>query len=275
MSTFYSEHGSITVEDGIELLIEDKRSQNCTPRTVRFYHEKLAKFQAYCIGKGVERVDNIEPAFIRKYLVHLQDEGHNPGGVHAHFRAIKTFFIWIEDEYDDFKNPIRKVKTPHVPKKVLDAIPLSDIKKLLAACPENSPTGTRDRAIILALLDTGARSAEFVSMLTGDLNVTTGSIKIRNGKGQKDRVVFLGKKARRALRKYLKDAEVPPGHIWLTKYGTPLTYPGLRQVMRRRSEQAGIPTPSLHAFRRTFALNCDVPPLLIPLSMLVQIVGYG
>ncbi|MCD4672433.1 MAG: tyrosine-type recombinase/integrase [Anaerolineaceae bacterium] len=93
-------------------------------------------------------------------------------------------------------------------------------------------------------------------MFTQDLNFTTGAIKIRNGKGQKDRIVFLGKKARRQVRKYLKKMEVPNGPLWLTHFGTQLTYPGLRQIMRRRAEQASVPVPSLHAFRRIFALTC-------------------
>lgn len=256
MNTFYNDQRSITISEGINLLLEDKRSQNCTPKTVRFYHEKLFKFHDYCQENDITHIGDVSPAFLRRYLLHLQETGHNQGGVHANYRALKTYFIWIEEEFEDFNNPVRKVKTPHVPKKILDPIPFEDIHKLLEACPNDTVTGTRDRAIIFALLDTGARAAEFVSMQTEDLNVTTGSIKIRNGKGQKDRIVFLGKKARRELRKYLKEAEVPDGAIWVTNYGTPLTYPGLRQIMRRRAELAGIPVPSLHAFRRTFALNC-------------------
>lgn len=254
MAKIYDEQRIIPIALAAKLFFEDRIAQNSTKSTIGFYHEKLGKFVKYCLENDAQYIGDMDAAFIRHWLVYLQNKGHNPGGVHAHFRAVKTLLIWCENEYDDFRNPIRKVKTPHVPKKQLPCLEMSDLTKLISVCEKDDFAGLRDRAIIFTLLDTGARSSEFLDMTSEDLNIAAGSIRIRNGKGQKERTVFLGKKARRALRKYLK--LVPPGPLWLTNFGTQLTYGGLRQIMRRRAEQAGIATPSLHAFRRTFALTC-------------------
>ena len=95
--------------------------------------------------------------------------------------------------------------------------------------------------------------------------LTTGAALIRHGKGSKARSVFLGTKARRELVRYLRyrpeaDAGEP---LWVSIQGSRLTYWGLRQIVRRRAERAGVEVPNLHAFRRAFALlslrnGCDV-----------------
>lgn len=88
------------------------------------------------------------------------------------------------------------------------------------------------------------------------MNPTTGEIHIRQGKGGKPRYVFLGKKSRKAMRAYLKHRTEDNPALWVTDEGERLTYSGLRQIMRRRSERAGVDTPGLHDFRRFFALQC-------------------
>ena len=84
---------------------------------------------------------------------------------------------------------------------------------------------------------------------------TTGSILIRHGKGAKFRTVFLGKKSRRAVRAYLRCRTDNCHALWVTQEGECLTYWGLREIIRRRSTLAKVKAPSLHSFRRAFALN--------------------
>jgi site-specific recombinase XerD len=115
--------------------------------------------------------------------------------------------------------------------------------------------GLRDKAILLALLDTGVRASEFVGMKLDDLNQVSGEIFIRQGKGGKFRAVFLGKTSRRALRAYLKVRSDNCAFLWVTDESEQLTYWGLRQIIRRRSVIAKVHTPSLHSFRRAFAIN--------------------
>ena len=107
-----------------------------------------------------------------------------------------------------------------------------------------------------SVLDTRCRASEFVALRLGDAKVSTGVVIVRHGKGQKQRVVFLGVNSRRALTRYLRyrhDAE--PNHpLWVTTYGARLKYSGLRQIIRRRAAVANVDQPSLHSFRRAFAL---------------------
>jgi integrase/recombinase XerD len=163
---------------------------------------------------------------------------------------------WYADEFDrlDF-NPLRKVKAPKVPQEPLNPVSLEDVRGLLSACKGGNFTDERDRAILLFLLDTGARAMELLQTDREDLNTITGDVLIRQGKGRKPRSVFLGRTARRAMRAYLKQREGDSLALFVTDEGERLTYDGLRAVITRRAKLAGIKPPSLHSFRRAFALN--------------------
>ncbi|MBK8783926.1 MAG: tyrosine-type recombinase/integrase [Anaerolineales bacterium] len=101
-----------------------------------------------------------------------------------------------------WKNPIRRVKAPKLPTEPIEPIQMEDINLLLKTC-ESNYSGVRDKAMMLGLLDTGARAKEFLNINLEDVELETGSIMIRQGKGRKPRMVFLGRKTIRAIRGYL------------------------------------------------------------------------
>ena len=111
---------------------------------------------------------------------------------------------WFGDEYepDAWTNPVAKVKAPKVRHEPVEPVPMPDVKKMLATGRRRTFLGDTDRAIILALLDTGCRANEFLSLDVSDLSLHTGAVVVQEGTGNKKRVVFLGSKARRGLARY-------------------------------------------------------------------------
>jgi integrase/recombinase XerD len=168
----------------------------------------------------------------------------------------RTFlrWCWAEYEFED-KNPIVKVHPPKLPDEPLDPVPLKTVQAMLAVCKDRTFTDDRDRAILLTLLDSGCRASEFLSLDVADVNLVTGAVIVRKGKGSKWRTCFVGAQTRRALMRYLRH-RTNTGALWVTVEGSRLTYAGLRQAVRRRAEKAGVSVPSLHSFRRAFALAC-------------------
>ncbi len=245
---------SVLSQDIAAFLLE-RRSRNLSHHTVRFYRVELRYFREFLESKGVRATLDVTPGHIREYFLSLR-EHRNAGGVNVAFRAIRTFFLWFEqeEEPEGWRNPIRKVSPPKRPKDLLEPLPLADLKKMLATCKRRTFTGDRDRAILLALLDTGCRASEFVALNLEDVNLADGTVKIQHGKGDKSRVVFLGRKARQAVLRYLRHRKDASGALWVTVKGERLSYWGLRQIVRRRATKAGVPVPSLHSFRRAFAL---------------------
>jgi site-specific recombinase XerD len=131
---------------------------------------------------------------------------------------------------------------------------MEDVAALLATCQRGEFAGERDRAVMLALLDTGLRAKEFYKMDLKDIDLGTGAALVVRGKGGKPRPVYFGRRTRRAIRAYLRTRRDNSPALWVTTQGERLTYQALRGILRRRAKTAGIPAPSPHDFRRAFAL---------------------
>jgi integrase/recombinase XerD len=243
----------------VEAFLNDRKAQGTANGSLRFYNHKLKLFLDYCRAHLVERIGQITPVFIRQYLLYLEESGHNPGGRHAAFRSLRAFLNWYECEAEPegWSNPIHKIKAPKVPIEPLEPVSHETIASMVKTCIRETFTGDRDAAILLCLLDTGARASEFLSMDLEDLNQASGTILIRQGKGSKPRVVYLGRHSRHILRKYLKQRTDDCLALWVTdpRFGSNrLGYDGLREIIHRRAVNAKVEKPSLHAFRRAFAL---------------------
>ena len=241
----------------VESFLVDRKAQGVSPGTLYFYQKKLALFTNYCEVQLISQITDITPVFLRQYMLHLEQNGHNEGGRHACYRTLKTFLLWCEREVEpeDWKNPICKVKAPKLAIEPLEPAVLGDVAKMLDTCEKCTFYGDRDRAIMFCLLDTGARASEFLSMDLEDLNPITGAILIRRGKGRKPRTVYLGQKSRKAVRAYLRHRRDNNTVLWVTQEGERLTYWGLNEIISRRAEAANVKKPELHSFRRAFALN--------------------
>ena len=129
----------------------------------------------------------------------------------------------------------------------------ADFAALIAACSGNAATDVRDRALILTLASTGARRAEIAALRVVDVDLDSGTVLIRNGKGGRARTAFLDSSSRRALVKWLHRSGIGDGdHLWPGQRGNPLTGDGVRQVLERRSRRAGVRVTA-HQFRRRLA----------------------
>jgi site-specific recombinase XerD len=247
------------LDQEIEAFLLDRQARQRSPGTIAHYQKKLAKFQGFAREKGIDSLLELTPHHLREYLIGLA-ERHTPGGVDTFYRSLRAFAYWFEEEYDieGWRNPVRKVKAPKVPERVLGPVALSDLGAMLDTCATDTKLGCRDRAILLGLLDTGCRAQEFLDICLGDLSTQTGACQIRCGKGAKPRTVFFSGRTLKALQAYLAyRPEIHPlSPLWATRDGTRLKYSGLRSMVRRRSACAGIEVSSLHGFRRAFALCC-------------------
>ena len=170
---------------------------------------------------------------------------------------VKTFCRFLEREGFAPKNAFAHVVTPKLPKEIMPAFSPEDVQRLLRACRSR-----RDTAIVLCLLDSGCRAAEFCALRVQDVDLRTGGVRVIRGKGGKDRTSYLGGKARQALIRHLRERpEVKPTDpLWLSENTGEslrtrgLTYFGLAQLCRRLGKRAGVAHCHPHTFRRTCAL---------------------
>lgn len=243
---------STPLTTALELFQLENRARRYSPSTIDFYQRRLLPFIAWCEGRDAVRLQDVTPALLRTYLVALQARDLAAHTVHGYARALRTWFFFCVNEELIDKSPMAKVAMPRLPKKILPALEVADAQRLLAACETE-----RDKAAVLFLLDTGVRASEFVHLNGADVDLALGTVRVRQGKGGKDRTTYMGVHARKQLARYYLDAgkPAPNGPIWRSlKTGERLTTSGLRRLLLRLKEATGIPHCAPHTFRRTFAL---------------------
>ena len=241
-----------------ESFLIDRQARELSRYTLKFYRDFLRTFIEYCNANSLTFIQQITSDFLRRYFLAF-GEKHNPGGVHGAYRTLRAFFQWLMKEEvmaSDWKNPMLKVKAPKVVLDPLEPISIQDVRALSNTCQRGDLIGERDRALFLFLLDTGARAREACNMNVKDLDLNTGAVMIRYGKGGKSRMVFIGRTTRRAMRGYLRQRHDSSPALFVSKDEERLTYDGLRQLLERRAKRAKLSNkPKLHGFRRAFALN--------------------
>ena len=237
----------------------DCKARILSEETMRYYRKKINPFLDFLESNNISSFIDISPDLIRHFMLVLEENGHNPGGRHCYFRAVRTFINWCEKEYEprNWKNPFLKVRAPKVPVALLDPVNIDDVKAMIEKCKNSTFYGARDIAIMVILTDTGVRASELLSMKNEHINFSEKSIRIPNGKGGKARIVFFSDKSKNVIESYLGLRTQKLEYLWTTDEGSKLTYSGLRSIMRRRSRVADVPTPSLHSFRRFFALQMN------------------
>ena len=230
--------------------VEGKSAQ-----TVRAYGETLGRFRRTV---SVADAAAVTPEDVYRYLrgfSHLSLETR-----HRYFREVRCFFNWLVDGRYLRDNPFRGIKNVRLPQRIVEPFSPTDIERLLAACDADSALGVRDRAIVLCLLDTGLRCSELVQLSLDDLDLDTRRLRVRHGKGNKQRVVPFAARCRAALKRYLEQRGTAPGplfvaasHLGALKPATALRPNGLKQMLRRLGRRTGVAKVHAHRFRHTFA----------------------
>jgi integrase/recombinase XerD len=174
---------------------------------------------------------------------------------------LKSFFKWLARNNVILYNPASDLELPklekRLPRNVMNA---AEAESVINQPDTTTPLGVRDRAILETLYSTGVRRMELVGLTLFDLDVSRGTVMVREGKGKKDRMIPIGERALAWIKKYLVDVRptlvVPPdgGTLFLTVLGEPLSRNRLGELVREYVEKAGIVKKgSCHLFRHTMA----------------------
>lgn len=226
----------------------------CTQATLDFYANTTGKFVSWL---GIVNPDQIELSHIRSYLSELHQRGLKSSSIHCHARGIKTFIRFCYHE--GYSSELINFKMPKVEKTKQPILNEYELNRVLRIC--KTP---RDKVIILLSVDTGLRRSELLNLEWGDIDIPTGLVRVRRGKGRKDRSVVVGAQARRGLLKYRRTVSHRDRDSVVQTYnGRPLKTAGLRMALKRLGDKLGIRLTS-HMLRRTFAtlsLRAGINPL--------------
>lgn len=223
-------------------------AKNWTPKTRRWYDERLGRFLRWAKQAGVTDLSDVTAPLVRRYLDDLRTTPNHRTGqpldtytTHGHARAVRTFLFWAasEDLLDE-KIP-KRIALPRREQKVLKVLTDEQLERLFESA-KRTDTPLRDTAILSLLLDAGLRASELTGLRVDDVTFTpTDCWLLVHGKGLKQREVGLGRRARAALHRYLhreRHAGPEERRIFLGKQG-PMTPSGLDQLLYRLRDAAG------------------------------------
>lgn len=142
------------------------------------------------------------------------------------------------------------------PKKLPETLNTEERRTLLSAPRRQAPTGHRDLCMITLMLNTGLRASEVLHLRVRDIDWTSGQLMVREGKGKKDRTLWLNEPDLELLRSWRVRRPVAGELLFTTLHGTPVKDRDLREMVKRRAHKVGI-TKDVHPhmLRHTFATD--------------------
>jgi site-specific recombinase XerD len=241
-----------------------------SPATIRYYTGMLRRFQNYCSANGYpESPQQITANHIRQFLWYVANEPVRWDGsstsarkpatmstVAHYYRVLHAFFNWLETEQMIASSPMEKLKRPKEARKVVQALSPSEVNQLLRGCSSKGFLDVRNRVIIMVMLDSGMKVTELANLVLDDINLDTGSILIRKGKGNKQRIVRVGSKAQKALWQYVNLYHRGDTKSMFTDpSGVSLGVGGVKLMVRRLGKKCGLSEVHVHRLRHTFAIS--------------------
>jgi integrase/recombinase XerD len=229
--------------------------------TLLAYQRDVATFQRYLRDVGVDDAREVSAALLSGFLEQLHRSGLAPSSRARALAAVRSLFRFLKQEGKTTADPTASLRSASGPRRLPKTLSWEEVTRLLDLPPRQLPEDHRDRAMVEVLYAAGLRVSELVGLRIDQCNLEIGYVGI-TGKGDKQRVVPLGRPAVEEVRAYLLAArplllkQRSSRFVFVTRRGTPLTRQAFWKLLRARARRAGIARiPSPHMLRHSFATH--------------------
>jgi len=229
-----------------------------SPLTCENYRRDLKTLAAWCEKSGVGSWGDLNSEHVRAYSASCFRKGLSARSIQRRLSASRTFFRYLMREKKVEKNPITSVSAPKGKKRLPGNLDADRMARLLDI-PGDGAIIERDRAILELLYSSGLRLAELVDLDIGDVDMHDATVHV-TGKGNKDRVVPVGRQALKALRQWsitrsdLADADEKA--MFVSNRGTRISSRSVQARVKHWAKKQGIDANVYpHLFRHSFATH--------------------
>jgi tyrosine recombinase XerC len=241
-----------------------RTARNSAENTRRAYSADLQQFAEYLEGQGKRSLEQVDITLLRSFLAFQHEKQYARTTLARKQAALRAFFHWAKRNGHVATDPTRGLFSQRQSRRLPKFLRGDEIEALMMA-PDETPAGLRDRAVLELLYASGIRAGELVRLDLNDLDLETGEIRVRHGKGRKERIALLGGAANESLRDYLhqgrpqlaaKSLRGQSQALLLNKYGSRLSDRGVRRTFDKYVAVVGSRlkiTP--HVLRHSFATH--------------------
>lgn len=241
------------------LKLEKSLSDNSIEAYMDDFNKMDAFFSQHYPSLSIEQIAYPQ---LSEFMAHIAMSGLSPISQARILSGIRGFFKYLLMEDIITKNPAELLDSPKLPRKLPDVLSVEEIDQLLESFDLSKPESTRNKAIIETLYSCGLRVTELVNLRLSQISFTTEFVKVI-GKGDKERIVPIGRSAIKAINLYLdgvrRHQSIKKGYediLFLNRRGGQLTRVMIFTMIKNQVEICGIKKKvSPHTFRHSFATH--------------------
>ncbi len=251
---------TLWIEDWLQAL---RLEQGASLKTLEAYRHDVNRYVARLAASGITEPDLVTPDRIGTHVADLAAMGLAPSSLARNLSAIRGFHQFLVEEGLAETDPAREIDLPRKARTLPDVLTRDEVERLLQAPDPDTPAGLRDRAILETLYASGLRVSELTGLEQDRIIPEIPCLRV-TGKGNKERLVPIGKPALLALRTYQEQARplwirnptATKNRVFLNQRGTPLSRMSVWTVVHRSAVEAGIgKTVYPHVLRHSFATH--------------------
>lgn len=239
-----------------------RNEKNSSPRTIENYRLALRSFQDHLALEVEPAWLDLDGDHFRDWLFEMVKSGLARSTVRLRFSALRSFYRYLVLRRGLAASPVAAIQLPKVERKLPVVLSARQIDELLALpqklpLPKNTPPWVplRDSAILELFYSCGLRLSELRSIEVKNIDFVDETLRVI-GKGSKERLVPIGSPALEAIRRYMREASIASGPLFLSKRGTRITQQSIDLLLRKYLKHSSIPFAiSPHKLRHSFATH--------------------
>ena len=207
------------------------------------YGRDLRKFTSFLKKTGITFLDLVSRDHIDLFLYQLKNQGLSASSICRNLAALRTFYRYLANQHHIKQNPLELVDSPKLWKKIPEVLNLGEIERILTAPKGKGWQSLRDKACLELMYACGLRVSEIINLKLNQVDLEVGFVKC-TGKGQKERVIPLGSKAKQAIKEYLNNGRPQISKssytkvLFLTRLGRGMTRQSFWKMVKYYVRQA-------------------------------------
>jgi len=230
--------------------------RNLSKNTIISYSRDLNSYINFLETQKIESLNNTSRGDITNFMLKQKDAGLSTNSIIRSLAAIKSFYRFLLREGLILSDPTDMLESPKIYKHIPESLTISEVQRLIESPKIRDKVGIRDKAILETMYAAGLRVSEVINLKLEDIDLDIGYLRCL-GKGSKQRIIPIGKKAVSAIRKYLEKVRKDKSpYLFLNRRHNRLSRQSVWKIIKKYARSAKISSQiKPHTLRHSFATH--------------------